>query len=134
MEGVLAALWSPLELSAIPLRAAVERFQKAQRNLLKITCTVDVGKLQLWEKGNVWTGAINVFYIQQDVAGKELDKAQNALDIHFTREIYDGYLKSGMSMDQYVEPKAGLATLRVILIDRSLGTVGSLIIPIGDVH
>jgi VWFA-related protein len=133
LSNLLTAFGSPLESATLPLEAMVERANRVKPNLLRIRWTVDVHSIQLAHNGALRTGAINIFFIQQDSAGKELDRVQDAFDIRLDNDTYETYGKSGMNFVNDVQWKDGAATLRIVLADRSNAAVGSLIIPMSQV-
>jgi hypothetical protein len=129
-----AALWSPLESSSVALRARVDRVAGAQPEALRVAYAVDVRNLQLAERNGVWRGAINVVFVQQDANGAALDRVQEAFDLNFAKDTYEGYLKKALMFGRQLEQKPGLATLRVVLFSRNNGAVGSLLIPYSQVQ
>jgi hypothetical protein len=133
LSNLFTAFASPLESATIPLEAKLERVNRPKPNSLRIQWTVDIHNLQLAREGDLRTGSINVFFIQQDSAGRELDRVQDAFDIRLTKSIYEAYWKSGMTFHNDVQWKDGAATLRIVLSDRSNAAVGSLIIPMSQV-
>lgn len=133
LSNLLTAFESPLESATIGLEAKLERVNRPKPNSLRIQWTVDIHNLQLARDGDLRTGAINVFFIQQDGAGRELDRVQDAFDIRLAKDYYDAYWKSGMSFRNDVQAKDGAATLRIVLADRSSAAVGSLLIPLSQV-
>jgi len=133
LSNLLTAFESPLQSASIPLEAMVERVNRPKPNSLRIQWTVDIHNLQLAREGDLRTGAINVFFIQQDSAGTELDRAQHAFDIRLAKDNFEAYSKSGMIFHSVVQPKEGLTTLRIVLADRSNAAVGSLIISLSQV-
>jgi hypothetical protein len=133
LSNLQAAFESPVESVTVPLEATVERVNKPRPNSLRIQWTVDIHNLQLAREGDLRTGAISVVFIQQDSAGKELDRSEDGFDIRLARDTYEAYWKSGMVFQSDVQPKAGLATLRIVLADRSDAAIGSLIIPLSRV-
>jgi VWFA-related protein len=133
LSSLATAFDSPLESAAIPLKATVERVNRSKTDSLRIQWTIDIHNLQLAHEGDLRTGAINVFFIQQDSAGRELDKAQDAFDIRLTKDNYETYWNSGMTFHSDVQLKGGMTVLRIVLADRSNAAVGSLIIPLSQV-
>jgi hypothetical protein len=127
-DYLAAALWSPLESTAIPLTAQVRR----ARNLIDITYNVDIRSLQLTQKGDIRKGVIHVFFIQQDSAGSQLEALQEGINLDLTTELYDTYLKPGITFNRSLEAKPALAMLRVVVIDRANAASGSLIIRIAQ--
>jgi VWFA-related protein len=120
---------SPLESVAIHLLARVER----TAGVLSISGSVDAGDLQLEQNGDSSQGAIEIHLVQQDAAGKVLEGKHQTLRLQFTRDQYEAILKSGVFFRGTVEPKEGLTTLRVIVLDKARSTVGSLIIPVSEI-
>jgi hypothetical protein len=133
LSNLLTAFGSPLESATIRLEAKLERVNRPKPGSLRIQWSVDIHNLQLAREGDLRTGAINVFFIQQDIAGRELDRVQDAFDIRLTKDNYETYSKSGMIFSNDVQWKEGAATLRIVLSDRSNAAVGSLIVPLSQV-
>jgi VWFA-related protein len=133
LSNLLTAFGSPLESATIGLEAMLERVNRPQPNSLRIQWTVDIHNLQLAREGDLRTGAINVFFIQQDSTGHELDRVQDAFDIRLAKDNYEAYWKSGMTFHNDVPAKDGAATLRIVLADRSSAAVGSLIVSLSQV-
>jgi VWFA-related protein len=120
---------SPLESSALHVLARVERNGSA----LSISGSVDLRDLQLEHNGDSSQGVIEIHLVQQDAAGKVLEGKHETLHLQLSPSEYDAYLKSGVFFRGSVDPKEGLNTLRILVVDVSRGTVGSLIIPISEV-
>ena len=55
--------------------------------------------------------------------------AKQALGIDVDRERYEK-LMQGFTISKTIEPKPGLAEVRVVLADRTSGKIGSLTVPI----
>ena len=127
-NSLASAVQSPLESSAIRLAARVERGSQ-----LAVATAVDLHDLQLTRNGDVWDGAVELFVVQQDTAGKVLFEQRNNYNLRLTSEQRGAYLKSGLQFRETVEPKEGLATLRILVRDPSSAVVGSVIIPLSQV-
>ncbi len=95
--------------------------------------SIRLDNIQLSRDGNLWKGAISVYIVQQNAAGKMLAQSDNGYDLQLTNELYETYLKSGLPFRYSVQPKASVATLRVLIIDRSNAETGSLIIPVSAI-
>jgi hypothetical protein len=54
-------------------------------------------------------------------------------NLRLTAEQHAAYLKSGLLFRESVEPKEGLATLRILVRDPSNAAVGSVIIPFSQI-
>lgn len=132
LNTLATALWSPLESSAIALEAHIQRTDRPKPNSLDVQWSVDISTLHLALQKGIWQGALNVLFIQQDAAGRELDRTQEAFDVHIPQENYEAHLKSGVAVHRLLEAKKDLVTLRILLINRNDASVGSLVIPLAD--
>jgi hypothetical protein len=121
---------SPIESSAIPLAAKIER----RNGALAITVSVDIHNLQLSRENAFSNGAVNIFFVQQTETGKVLNSTEAPIELHLTKEQYEGFLRNGMTIKQLVALKEGVKTLRVLSVDRGNAAVGSLIIPLSQVQ
>src|ERR1022692_1557771 len=123
------ALWSPLESSALSLRATLTaKTDKTHPATMKISCSVDAHQIDLEQIDGHWKGTLDMLIVQQDSASKLLDTVSASLELRFTQAEYDAHLKSGIAFYRDVAVKPGMATLRILVLDRS-GALGSLIIP-----
>ncbi len=133
-KTVVKAVQSPIESSVIPLQAKVDRVNQPLPNSLKLLCSIDIHNLRLVQTGDLRKGAVSVYVIQQDGAGKVLSQWGKTYDLQLTEKQYAALLKSGMPFSQDVQPKPGATTLRVLVEDPATAGLGSLIIPLAQVH
>lgn len=134
LKTLVTAVLSPIESSLIPLQATLERVNQPEPNSLSMLCSIDVHSLQWTQTDNLRKGAIAVYVIQQDPAGKVLQQWEKKFDVQFTDSQYSALLKSGMVFRQIVHLHAGAATLRVLIEDPGTSQIGSLIIPLAQVN
>ena len=127
-RGILGAVESPLESSAIHLLTRVDR----AAGVLRVGGSIDLRDVQLADSGSVRKGAVEIFLIQQDAMGNVLDRARSRLGVSLNAEQYAAYLKSGILFRQNVTLKSGAATLRILVGDPATANVGSLIIPMAQ--
>jgi VWFA-related protein len=127
---VVTAMQSPIESSAIPLQAKVDRVEQPTPNSLRLLCSIDIRNLRLVQTGDLRKGAVSVYVIQQDGVGKVLSQWTKTYDLQFSEKQYAALLKSGMPFRQDVQPKTGVTTLRVLVEDPATAEIGSLIIPL----
>lgn len=133
-SNLVVAVRSPIESSAIPMHVRIEKVEKPLPHCLSILGSIDIHNLRLAENGNVRTGAIDVVTVEQDQTGKVLAQSFSAISLRFGEKPYAVYLKSGFPFHQFVQPKPGTATLRILVQDSSTAQVGSLIIPLTQVN
>lgn len=131
--GLVTAVQSPVESSAIPLQVKVDRVNEPMPNSLSLLGSIGIHDLHLTQSGVVRTGLVDVTIIEQDGTGKVVSESANRINLRFTEEQYVGCLKSGMKFRQFVQPQAGVTTLRVLVQDPSTAAIGSLIVPLSEV-
>jgi len=125
---------SPLESSAIPLQATVDRVDQPLPHSLKIQCSIDAHHVHLASDGAVRTGAVDVYLIEQDQTGKVLFNSGKTFNLQVPEKQYDALLKSGLLFHEYVQPRPGATTLRILVEDPATAEIGSLIIPLSQVN
>jgi VWFA-related protein len=130
---VVTAVQSPIEASVIPLQAKVERLNQPLANSLMVACSIDIHNLRLGQAGGLRKGAVSVYVLQQDAAGKVLGQWTKTYDLQLDERQYVALLRSGMPFRQNVQPKAGVTTLRILVEDPATAEIGSLIIPLSQV-
>ena len=131
---LLEAVLTPLESTAIGVVARIERLKDGGVDSLRITGTIDLHSLALEKLTEGWSGAINVYVVQQDAAGGVLDRTRQRYDLKLTDRLYEDYLKSGVSIQSTIRPKQDVATLRVLVAEAYGSRIGSVIIPYTSIH
>lgn len=132
-KTVVTAVQSPIESSVIPLQAKVDRVDQPMPNSLRLLCSIDIRNLRLLQTGDLRKGAVSVYVIQQDGAGKVLSQWTKTYDLQLSEKQCAALLRSGMPFSQDVQPKAGVTTLRILVEDPASTEIGSLIIPLSQV-
>jgi len=120
---------SPLESSAIHILARIER----TGGDLTVSGSIDAHDLRISEDHGSMNGAVDVFLMEQDQAGRVLERRRESLEVRLTTAQYREYLKSGILFRSVVKLKDGLTTFRVIAADPGSGAMGSLIIPVSEI-
>src|SRR5580658_313304 len=134
LKTLVTAVQSPIESSLIPIQATLERVNQPEANSLSMLCSIDVHSLQWTQTDNLRKGAVAVYVIEQDPAGKVVQQWEKKFDVQLTDSQYSASLKSGMVFRQIVHLHAGATTLRVLIEDPGTSQIGSLIIPLAQVN
>lgn len=132
-SSFLEAIRSPLSSSSIPLEVKVDRVVQ-QAHTLQITGVVGIKALSLPTAGELRKGAVDIYAIEQDAAGKVLQQANWRLNLELTEQEYQTYLRSGVFFHESVESKDGATVLRILVQGPGTGAVGSVIIPLAQVN
>jgi VWFA-related protein len=130
---LVAAVQSPLESSSIPLTATVEHVDEPPHSL-KVVCTIDAHNLRLVQSSGLRKGSVEVYIVEQDQTGKVVLQSGKTFTLQFPEKQYDALLKSGILFHEFVQPHAGVTTLRVLVEDPSTTELGSVIIPLAQVN
>ncbi len=118
------AFWSPLEATGIGLTASID----ATNVLLR----VDARHLTLKPEGEFWTGMLDVLFVQQNPAGKDLDMVRTAFDLRLTRATLEESLESGVRLTREIRLLPAASRLRIAVRDRPSGRIGSLTISLNQ--
>ncbi len=102
-KTLIMAVRSPIESSLIPLQATVERVNQPEPSSLSVACSIDVHNFQWTQSGNLRKGSLAMYVIEQDTAGKVLQKWDKTFNLQFTEEQYAALLKTGMLFRQSVQ-------------------------------
>ena len=118
------ALLSSVNAVAIPVTA--ELTSASGRYDLKLN--VGVAALGLRPERDRWKGKVEVVLMQRDENGGQLERLDQTLGLQLKDETYKAALKSGFEYRHSFAPKAGAASLRVVIRDAASGDLGSLTI------
>ncbi|MGH9830397.1 MAG: hypothetical protein ACREDR_44895, partial [Blastocatellia bacterium] len=132
--SLTTAIQSPIESSSIPMHVNVGRLDRTLPSSYGFSGSIDIHHLQLAQNGNRRTGAIDVFTVEQNETGKVLRESHERINLHFTDEEYAAKEKSGILFSKYIPPLPGATTLRILVEDSASAKVGSVIIPLSEIH
>jgi VWFA-related protein len=134
-EQMLAtAVRSPIESSMIPVRATLDRVNQPRPNTLSLACWIDAHNIRFVQNGNLHRGTMSVYVLGQNAAGEFLHHWDKNYDLHFTDSQYAELLNRGLQFHQEMQLRPEVTTLRLLVQDSATGAIGSLIIPLSQVH
>jgi len=133
-QMLATAVQSPLESSMIPVRATLERVNQPHPNTLRLACWIDAHNIRFAQSGNVRQGTMTVYVLGQNAAGEFLHHWDKTYDLRFTDNQFAELLNRGLQFHQDMQLGPDVTTLRVLVQDPATGTLGSLIIPLAQVH
>jgi hypothetical protein len=91
-SAVALSVMSPLESPAIHISATLGRGSEG----LDISGSIDLHDLHFEQAGDVRKGAVEIYLIQQDVAGAMLDRQRLDMQVNLERPQYEAYLNTGL--------------------------------------
>jgi len=92
---------------------------------------INPADLSLHESGAYFDGSATFLLGDFGASSPLGEPAVNTFSLHLTREQHDAVMKDGVPMEQDHALAAGVQKLKVIVLDNSTTTVGSLTIPVG---
>jgi hypothetical protein len=128
----VTAIDSPVESSMILLNAGLNK--ASHPNSFNLVCSIDVHGIRFTQAGGQRKGAVTVYVIGQNAAGKVLHHWSKTYNLQFTDAQYESLLKAGIPFRQGIKMSPDVTTLRVLVQDPSTSKLGSLIIPLAQVN
>jgi VWFA-related protein len=124
------ALWSPLEASAVGLKASVDKVEQPKPGSLRITLGVTPADIQLDQKDGKWSGVLDYVIAQRAADGHFLSQSPKAFTLNLNQDQYQAMMTAGFNVTNTVERLGGAVEIRVVLLDQTSGKIGSVIIPL----
>jgi VWFA-related protein len=119
-----SAAHSPFDAAEIGLRASVSPDPATSRNM-RFDIRIDAADLLLRQAQDRHTGRVSLLFAGLDQPGPPAP-----LDISLTPEQYETAMRDGIELRLTIPVGAAVRKLRPIVVDRELGAVGSVTIPI----
>jgi VWFA-related protein len=128
-----AAVWSPLDSTAIPLGARVDLLEQPP-NTINVFIQLDPSTISFRKDGDRWKATLDVAYVQKDEHGRLTgDGDVDTLAMTLTEENYRTLMQQGM-IRQHRSPRvAGATVLRIVVRDADTGAVGSVTVPMDKI-
>ena len=121
---------SPLDSAAVGINARTDIVDKPNPGTLMVTLQITPEDLYLQQKGDRWIGNLELVFAQLAAGGKALARIDQTVALNLTQSHYDDTFKRGMIMYKSIELDKGAEAVRVVVLDRSTGNIGSLRIPV----
>jgi hypothetical protein len=121
---------SPLDSAAVGINARTDIVDQPKTGTLMVTLQITPEDLYLQQKGDRWIGNLELVFAQLAAGGKSLARIDQTVALNMTQSHYDDTFKRGMIMYKSIELDNGAEAVRVVVLDRSTGNIGSLRIPV----
>lgn len=131
---LLAALENPYPMTVVPLDITAAKLEKPKPNLLALTGSIGIASMPMATEGEAHTAELEVYVVQQDAAGNVLRQEAHPMQLKLTPQQYAAYRTSGIGFRQVMEPKSNATVVRVVVRDAASGQMGSVILPLRQVH
>jgi VWFA-related protein len=127
-ETMRSTLAGGLDATGITLSARVDAIEKPQA-LVQLAVAVDLSTIPLEHDKDRWTGKVEFAVVQLDDNGKQLAADASAVNLNLKEDTYRQALTSGVVLRKNMLPQAGAKRIRVVILDRGSGRLGSLSMP-----
>jgi VWFA-related protein len=125
-----AAATSPLESTTLGLTVDVAAVNVPGAEAMKTVLHFDPREIPFRQAEGHWKGRVETVYVLLDEKGKILNAPAETIDLVFTPERYEQVQKAGLSKTKIVPMVAGAIELRVLLVDKTSGSIGAVSIPL----
>ena len=124
-----AAVWSPVDATAVGFTAALERDPAAPADARRLTLAIDGNALVFEGRGANLACRMDLLVVQKDADGKQIETTLDTFEASGPSEKVQAIVKSGLTHRKELRLKPGAGILRVVLRNPA-GALGSVSIPL----
>jgi hypothetical protein len=125
-----AAVWSPLEATAIAMNVRADLIDTPEPNTINLVVQVDPATVAFRKEADRWKAELDVVYVQKDDTGTNKgDGVTDRISLALTDTTYADVVKRGIIRQQRFPRQAGAASLRIVVRDADTGSTGSVTVP-----
>jgi len=133
-QDIRAAVWSPLESTAIAVNVRVDFIQQPQPDAVNVFVQIDPTTISFRKDAGRWKADLDIVYVQKDEHGvMQGDGTSDAMSLALTDENYAKLLREGLIHQRRFPRQSRAATLRIVVRDAETGAVGSVTVPFSQV-
>ena len=133
-EEMRAAVWSPLDATAVGVNARVDFLDKPQPNTVNVIVQIDPATVRFTKDGDRWKADLDIVYVQKDEQGATRgDGVAETINLALTQETYARVAAQGLIHQRSFPRQAGAVNLRIVVRQASSGATGSLTIAFNKV-
>jgi VWFA-related protein len=119
------AIWQPAD--ANDLTVTTEVLHTGEGANMKIN--IAAAGLDVEQQSDRWIDKLDIFFIQRDDAGLRAQVELQTLRLRLQSSTYQQLPSMGVPFEHAVQLKPGMASLRILVVDRNSGRMGSVTIP-----
>jgi len=131
-ETLDAAIWSPLESTAIGLEVNVQGPPTAADRTLALSLGMDIKEILLEEKEGLWRGNIELLFFQMGQDGKTLDGETKLLTLNLDEPKYKSLQENGLFIVRHLPILPAANTVRIVVRDRGSSALGTVTVPVNQ--
>ena len=78
-------------------------------------------------------GRLDILFVQHDNGGNQYNGTDDTIDLRFTSETYEKFVKNGFVYTKVVDRADRAKTLRIVVRDSASGAIGSITVPLAKI-
>jgi hypothetical protein len=94
---------------------------------------IAAGDLDLEKQADRWMDRLDVFFVKRDDAGVRAQVEQQTLGLRLKEPTYRQVLSTGIPYEHEVKLNKGVASVRIVVVDKNSGRMGSVTIPVSAI-
>ncbi len=123
------AIWSPLDSTALGVSARIDP-SPTMPNASRLFFALDPNEIQFKQANDKFNGAIDVVFVQQTKRGKSLADLKKTLNLSATADRFAVIRSKALTAGEDLALRADTDAVRIVVLDRSNGSTGSVTIPV----
>ena len=128
-ERFQQAVWQPADANEVTVTTEVHRMEQGAN--MKIV--IAAGDLDLEKQADRWMDRLDVFFVKRDDAGVRAQVEQQTLGLRLKEPTYRQVLSTGIPYEHEVKLNKGVASVRIVVVDKNSGRMGSVTIPVSAI-
>jgi len=125
-----AAVWSPLESTAVAINARADLVDAPAPNTVTVFVQIDPATVSFRKEGDRWKAELDIVYVQKDDHGSlKGEGLTDRLSLALTDATYADVVKRGIIRQQRFPRQPGAVNLRIVVRDADTGSTGSVTVP-----
>lgn len=123
---------SPVEATAIRIRAQVAPAHASGERKLNLSISFDTAQFQFQQENGVWNDLLEAAFIQLDNQNRVIQTSPLRLPLALDSDTYEQLSKQGMVLPRELPILPDTVALQIVVRDGNSGKVGSLHIPLSQ--
>jgi VWFA-related protein len=133
-EQVRAAVWSPLESTAIPVNARADFVEEAGADTVSLFVQIDPAAVAFQKEEHRWKAKLDIVYVQKDEEGNvQGESVKDNLTLALAEAEYAEAVQKGLMVERRLPRFPEAITLRIVVRAAASGSIGSLTIPFSQI-
>jgi VWFA-related protein len=131
-EDLRTAAVRPLDITELGVSARADMLP-GDAPALRVAVSIDFSDVRIEKTGDRWIGKLELFLFQIGADGSRLDATSAVIPLSLTEADFRNAAREGMVVSKTLKPAPDAREIRVLVLDRGSGKIGSLRMPMGPI-